>query len=306
MYLYIRYDDFEVSKLYYSKVTQRVITFIESNLTEDINLDTFPSIIGYSKYHLLRIFKQETGMSIGEYIRERRLAMASTLLLRTDESILTIAFLFHFQSQEAFTRAFKEVYALPPGKYRKLMKVIRMMEEEKEMNESKQIKGWSLSGSNPELYELTVDSNVFHTGTKSGLLYAKSEANAQHFATMMQGFQAHDYKGKRLKLSCFLKTENVYKCGAWLRIDNATGDTIQFDNMDNRSIHGTTDWNHYSIVLDVPDDSSSIYFGVLLIGKGKVWSDGFRFEEVTEKVPTTNMLDVDNLPKQPSNLDFSE
>lgn len=292
--------------MYYSEITQRVIAFIESNLTEEIQLDTFPSVIGYSKYHLLRIFKQETGKSIGEYIRERRLATAATLLLHSNESLLTIAFLFHFQSQEAFTRAFKEVYSLPPGKYRKLMKALQMMEEEKEMYEMNEIKGWSLSGSNPELYEVTVDSNVFHTGTKSGLLYSKNEVNAQHFGTMMQGFQAHDYKKKRLKLSCFLKTENVFKCGAWLRIDNATGDTIQFDNMDNRSIQGTTDWNHYSIVLDVPEDSSSIHFGVLLIGQGKVWADGFRFEEVTEKVPTTNMLDAEHLPKQPSNLDFSE
>lgn len=292
--------------MYYSEVTQRVISYIESNLTEEIQLDTFPSIIGYSKFHLLRIFKQETGLSIGEYIRQRRLAMASMLLLHTDESILTIAFSFQFQSQEAFSRAFKDVYALPPGKYRKLMKAVRMMKEEKEMNESKQVKGWVLSGSNPELYELMVDANVFHTGTKSGLLYAKSEANEQHFATMMQGFQADDYKGKRIKLSCFLKTEDVFKCGAWLRIDNANGDTVQFDNMDDRSIHGTSDWNHYSIVLDVPEDSASIHFGVLLIGKGKVWSDGFRFEEVTDKVPTTNMLAVQSLPKKPSNLDFSE
>lgn len=292
--------------MYYSEVTQRVISIIESNLTEEIQLDTFPSIIGYSKYHLLRIFKQETGMSIGEYIRQRRLAVASTLLLHSDESILMIAFSFQFQSQEAFSRAFKDVYALPPGKYRKLMKAVRMMKEEKEMNEGKQIKGWVLSGSNPELYELMVDTNIFHTGTKSGLLYAKSDANEQHFATMMQGFQAEEYKGKRLKLSCFLKTEDVLKCGAWLRIDNVNGDTVQFDNMDDRSIHGTTDWNHYSIVLDVPEDSASIHFGVLLIGKGKVWSDGFRFEEVTEKVPTTNMLAAQSLPKKPSNLDFSE
>lgn len=292
--------------MYYSEVTQRVIAFIESNLTEEIQLDTFPSVIGYSKYHLLRIFKKETGKSIGEYIRERRLATAATLLLHTNEPLLAIAFLFHFQSQEAFTRAFKEVYTLPPGKYRKLMKAVRMMEEEKEMKEYNEIKGWSLSGSNPKLYEISVDSHVFHTGTKSGLLYSKSEVNAQHFATMMQGFQANDYKGKRLKLSCFLKTENVFKCGAWLRIDDVSGDTIQFDNMDNRSIQGTSDWNHYSIVLDVPEDSSSIHFGVLLVGQGKVWADGFRFEEVTEKVPTTNMLDVEHLPKQPSNLDFSE
>ncbi|MGE7772678.1 helix-turn-helix domain-containing protein [Viridibacillus arvi] len=292
--------------MYYSEVTQKTISYIESNLTEEIQLDTFPSVIGYSKYHLLRIFKQETGKSIGEYIRLRRTAMAAKILLHSDESILSIAFIFQFQSQEAFTRAFKDVYSLPPGKYRKLMQAVRMMEEEKKMNKSEQITGWSLSGSNPELYDFVVDGDVFHTGTKSGLLFAIGEANAQQFATIMQGFQANNYKGRRLKLSCYLKTENVLKCGAWLRIDNTTGDTIQFDNMDNRSIQGTTDWNHYSIILDVPEESASIHFGVLLIGTGKVWADGFCFEEVNEKVATTNMLTQEHLPKQPSNLDFSE
>ncbi|MGG3448559.1 helix-turn-helix domain-containing protein [Domibacillus aminovorans] len=292
--------------MYYSEVTQKTIAFIESNLTEDIQLDSFPNVIGYSKYHLLRIFKQETGKSIGEYIRIRRLAMASTLLLHSDEPIITIAFLFHFQSQEAFTRAFKDMYSLPPGKYRKIMKTIRILKEEQMMNINQPIKGWSLSGSNPELYEISVDTNVFHTGIKSGLLAAKSEANMQHFGTMMQGFQADQFKGKRLKLSCYLKTENVAKSGAWLRVDNADGDTLQFDNMSERSIEGTADWNHYSIVLDVPEQSASIHFGVLLIGSGKVWADGFCLEKVDKKVPTTNLLAAEKLPKQPSNLDFSE
>lgn len=305
-FLFIHYDYLEVSELYYSEITQRTVSYIEDNLTEDIQLDIFPSIIGYSKYHLSRVFKQETGKSIGEYIRLRRLAVASMLLLQTDESIISIAFFFRFQSQEAFSRAFKEVYSLPPGKYRKVMKAVRMIKEENDMNKQEQIKGWNLSGSNPELYELIVDGNVFHTGTKSGLLYAKGEANEQQFGTMMQGFKADDYKGKRIKMSCFLKTEKVAKCGAWLRIDNVSGDTIQFDNMDNRSIQGTTEWNLYSIVLDVPEESSSIHFGVLLIGKGKVWADVFRFEEVNEKVATTNILSQEQLPKQPSNLDFSE
>ena len=292
--------------MYYSEITRKTVSYIESNLTEDIKLDSFTSVIGYSKYHLSRLFKKDTGMSISEYLRLRRLAMAATLLLETNESILTIGFLFRFQSQEAFSRAFKEVYSLPPGKYRKLMRPVRIIKEENDLNNREQINGWNLSGSNMELYELMVDEKVFHTGTKSGLLYAKAEANEHQFGTMMQGFQAEDYKGKRIKMSCFLKTEQVTKCGAWLRIDNVSGDTIQFDNMDSRSIQGTTDWNHYSIVLDVPEESTSIHFGVLLVGKGKVWADGFRFEEVNEKVDSTNMLSQDYLPKQPSNLDFSE
>lgn len=295
-----------MSELYYSEITRKTVSYIESNLTEDINLNSFTSVIGYSKYHLSRLFKKDTGKSIVEYIRLRRLALAATLLLETEESILTIGFLFRFQSQEAFSRAFKEVYSLPPGKYRQLMRAVRIIKEENDLNNQEQINGWNLSGSYTELYDLTVDDKVFHTGTKSGLLFAKGEANEQQFGTMMQGFQAENYKNKRIKMSCFLKTEQVTKCGAWLRIDNVSGDTLQFDNMDSRSIHGTTDWNHYSIVLDVPEESASIHFGVLLVGKGKVWADGFRFEEVNEKVDSTNMLFQDNLPKQPINLDFSE
>ena len=125
----------------YSEVTQKTISYIESNLMEEIQLNTFPAVIGYSKFHLTRIFKKETGKSIGEYIRRRRLTMAAMLLLHSDESILSIAFLFHFQSQEAFSKDFKEVNAVPPGKYRKLMNIVRMTEEEKNMNTNEQIKG---------------------------------------------------------------------------------------------------------------------------------------------------------------------
>jgi len=290
----------------YSQATQRIITYIEEQLVEEIALEFMPNITGYSKFHLSRIFKQETGLTIGEYIRKRRLAVAASSLIYSNASIITIAFTFQFQSQEAFTRAFKEVYALPPGKYRKLMQSLAMMEEEKLMELNEQVTGWMLSGANPELYQFHTDDKVFHSGKRSGVIFSTTaSANNGQFATMMQGFQAADYKGKRLKMSCYLKTAEATKCGAWMRIDNATGDTIQFDNMDQRSVTGTTEWNHYSIILDVPEEGDSIYFGVLLIGTGKVWADGFRFEEVNDKVPSTNMLSQERLPKQPANLDFS-
>ncbi|MEK5488771.1 MULTISPECIES: helix-turn-helix transcriptional regulator [Lysinibacillus] len=290
----------------YSQATQRTIAYIEEQLMEEISLERLPNNVGYSKFHLSRIFKQETGITIGEYIRIRRIAMAASYLMYSSVSILTIAFTLQFQSQEAFTRAFKEVYALPPGKYRKLMQSLNMLEEENYMETVEQVKGWMLSGANPELYKFHTDDKVFHSGKRSGVLYSTAaSANQGQFATMMQGFQATDYKGKRLKMSCYLKTADATKCGAWMRIDNGTGDTIQFDNMDQRSVTGSTEWNHYSIVLDVPEEGDSIYFGVLLIGSGKVWADGFRFEEVDDKVPTTNMLSQEHLPTHPANLDFS-
>lgn len=286
----------------YSNLTQQAISFIENHLLD--NLHGLPKAVGYSKFHLLRIFKKETGLTVGEYVRVRRLAKAATLLIKTNESIISIAFSLQFQSQEAFSRAFKEVYSLPPGQFRKLMREIQMMREEIEMSIKEDVKGWSLSGSNPEAYEMAVDPVIFHTGAKSGVLYSIKKVNDQQFATMMQGFQAKQYQGKRLKLSCFLKTDDVTKASAWMRIDNSSGDSIAFDNMHNRAITGTSDWNHYTIILDVPEESSSIHFGVLLIGKGKVWADNFQFTVVDEKTPTTNHSDHELLPEEPINLTF--
>ncbi|MBX9975966.1 helix-turn-helix transcriptional regulator [Cytobacillus firmus] len=289
----------------YSEITQEVIYFLEECLLDDWQLDDYASQIGYSKFHLSRIFKQETGLTISEYIRKRRLATAAMYLLYSDESILQIAFELQYQSQEAFTRSFKELYKMPPGKYRKLMRSLQGMEE-KNMNDLTTIKGWILSGLNPTFYEMKTDGTVFHTGTKSGLLTSKADAGEGQFGTMMQSFSADNWRGKRIKLSCFLKTEEVVKCGVWCRVDNDSSDVIQFDNMDNRSIHGTTDWNFYSIVLDVPKESASIHFGVLLAGTGKVWADGFKFEEADLSVPSTNMLACDQLPLEPVNLGFDE
>lgn len=289
----------------YSSVTQQTISYIEGQLSNKLLLDNFAPVVGYSKFHLSRIFKAETGMTISEYIRMRRLAIAAMYLLYSSESILEIAFMLQFQSQEAFTRSFKELYAMPPGRYRKMMQTLYGMEEE-EMEKQTDVRGWFLSGSHPQNYHFGVDEKIFHSGTKSGALYSINKPGLDSFGTMMQSFLSDDFKGKRIKLSCYLKTEQVDKCGAWCRIDNAAGDTLQFDNMDNRAITGTTDWNYYSIVLDVPQESTSIHFGVLLAGSGKVWADGFKFEEVDEKVPTTNMMTIEQLPKQPVNLTFSD
>jgi len=289
----------------YSALVQQIIDTLEEHVLSDWQLEDFAERIGYSKFHLTRKFKEETGFSIGEYIRTRRLAIAAQLLLDTEEPILIIAFELNFQSQEAFTRAFKQVYKLPPGKYRSIMQGLQLSEGN-QMTENK-VKGWMLSGSNPSGYTMKADTEVFHTGTRSGYLGASESVIEGQFGTMMQIFSAQNWIGKRMKMSCFMKTNNVVKCGAWVRIDKENGDLVGFDNMENRSIIGTTDWNYYTIVLDVPQESTAINFGVLLVGSGEVWIDGIKFEEVDLSVPTTNLMGFDlDLPLEPVNLGFDD
>lgn len=89
-----------------------------------------------------------------------------------------------------------------------------------------------------------------------------------------------------------------------MRVDAANHKTVSFDNMQQRPITGTSDWRSYTVVLDVPAESESISFGVLLAGTGKVWIDNVRFEEVDASVPVTGSLAPAALRPAPSNLDF--
>lgn len=290
----------------YSSIVQKIVVVLEENLLTTWQLEQYAEKIGYSKFYLTSQFRKETGVTIGEYIRKRRLAVSAFLLLHTDSTILDISFECQFQSQEAFTRAFKKVYSITPGKYRNMMRSLHL-KEEKEMSTSNEIKGWILTGSNPSIYKMKTDHEIFHTGTRSGHLSFNGTDGEGQFGTMMQTFSAQKWLGKRMKISCFIKTKNVIKCGAWCRVDSKNGDLLQFDNMDNRSIHGTNDWNYYSIVLDILEESCSIHFGLLLTGTGEAWIDGISFEEVDNSVSSTNMTSsADELPLEPVNLGFDD
>ena len=80
---------------------------------------------------------------------------------------------------------------------------------------------------------------------------------------------------------------------------------VAFDNMQDRSIKGTTDWRRYEVVLDVPKDATGIALGILLTGTGEVWLNGARFEVVGSDVAVTGS-NYGKIPDKPVNLDFAE
>lgn len=286
-------------------VIQHTIHWIENHLQEPISADHVAQVAGFSKFHFHRLFQQYVGMSFSTYIWMRRMTSAASLLLHSDERIIDIALSFQYESQESFTRAFKKMYHLPPGRYRKMMKAMTKRKEENSMEEK--IKGWFLSGGNPFNYEIGVDRKTVHQGKASGYLKSTTVQDSTEFGTMMQQFKAEKYLGKRIKLSGFIKTKDVETfAGLWMRVDSASEDTLQFDNMSNRPITGTNEWNHYSIVLDIPENSATISFGLSLMGKGNVWIDSLTFMEVDMSVPTTHIELEYTLLDEPINLSFEE
>ncbi len=148
-------------------------------------------------------------------------------------------------------------------------------------------------------YETVLD------GKSSGYLKSKAEVDSTNSATMMQMFKANRYKRKRVRLSSYIRTKNVKNsAGMWMGVEDTMGELVQLDNMSNRPVKGSTDWNHYSIVLDVPNNSTTILFGIILSGKGTIWANQFFLEEVDENIPTTNMQLQDEMLDYPVNLSF--
>ena len=130
-----------------------------------------------------------------------------------------------------------------------------------------QANGWGQFGKGT--YELGLDSSTVHSGKYSASI-AYKEDNPEFYAW---GYTIPAiYAGEKIKLTGYLKTENVSHgfAGLWMRIDPSVG----FDNMAKRNITGTTDWTKYEIELDLKSaQAKSIVVGGILSGKGKIWID---------------------------------
>ncbi|GIO84905.1 putative HTH-type transcriptional regulator YbfP [Paenibacillus faecis] len=291
----------------YEEMIQRSLSYVEQHLYENPSLDDLARETGFSKYHFHRMFKKYVGKNISQYIRSRKMACAVDLLLYTDERVLDIALLTGFESHEAFTRAFGKIYGLTPSKYREQMRVFIKQKGDEKLNK---IKGWLFTGTTPEKYSCELDKKVFINSNCSVTLRA-NEGETFHdndFGTLMQQFQAADFLGKRVRFSGFVKSENITGwSGLWMRIDDKSENILGFDNMEPRCIKGTTEWNHYACVLDVPEEANRINIGILLSGFGQVWLSSCSFEEVGKDIPVTDSLAAaDKYPRQPQNLNFSD
>jgi hypothetical protein len=165
-------------------------------------------------------------------------------------------------------------------------------------------RGWVQAGSKVHFYRVGVDPAVSHGGQASAYIQSRNffAALSGGFGTLMQAFDAEAYRGQRLRLSAFVKTEAVSnRAGLWMRIDGVGATMLALDNMHDRPISRTTDWARYEIVLDVPREARLIAFGILLQGRGRAWIDDVRFAAVDSSVPVTGHPATF---LEPTNLDF--
>jgi AraC-like DNA-binding protein len=116
------------------KVVQDLQVYIENNLFKGITLKELSVVVGYSPWHMSRIFKEVTGKTPFDYIRALRLTKAALLLRDNESKILDVALDFVFDSHEGFTRAFSKEFGVSPYKYSKTTPPIQLFLPQKVFN----------------------------------------------------------------------------------------------------------------------------------------------------------------------------
>ena len=100
------------------KQLNKVMDYIDVNLQSEISYDRISEIACCSIYNFQRMFSYMAQTSLSEYIRNRRLTLAAFDVIKGDERIIDIALKYGYDSQDAFSRAFRNFHGVLPSTVR--------------------------------------------------------------------------------------------------------------------------------------------------------------------------------------------
>lgn len=104
--------------MYRENVIYDLAHWLEGQLNQELSIDYIAAKSGYSKWHLQRIFKEVTGLTLANYFRARKLSQAALVIRSSDKPIIDIALDLNFGSPQTFSRAFKKRFGKSPISYR--------------------------------------------------------------------------------------------------------------------------------------------------------------------------------------------
>jgi hypothetical protein len=127
-----------------------------------------------------------------------------------------------------------------------------------------------------EDFVLKTDTVEKHSGSVSVRIEPEGTKAEGSFGCVAYSIPAI-YSGNQIELRAYMKLQNVEdgQIGLMLRIDGENGG-LQFENLQEEDIHGTSDWTLYSVKLPLPEEAKIIYIGAILNGTGKLWVDDFQ------------------------------
>lgn len=98
---------------------QNALEYIEQNLTEEIIVKDIAQKVYVSEFHFRRIFTEVCGLTVGEYVRNRRLTVAAQELSCGDSRVIDVAVKYGYESPDSFARAFTRFHGIAPSAAKK-------------------------------------------------------------------------------------------------------------------------------------------------------------------------------------------
>jgi hypothetical protein len=131
---------------------------------------------------------------------------------------------------------------------------------------------WLATGAGYELCDVGIDVQMLNAGQRN-LSIACGVAQQP---ALRQSFDAAPFRGKRVRLSGWIKAQDVEpgtngQSGMFLAMDNGSPNL-------RANVTGTTPWQQQELVIDVPRNASWLHIGISLGGRGQVWARDLRFE----------------------------
>lgn len=97
----------------------KALNYIEENLTENIEIKEVAKQSFVSSFYFQKAFSILCGISVGTYIRKRKLTLAGSDLISTNEKIIDIAIKYGYDSPDSFTKAFTRFHGVTPTSVRR-------------------------------------------------------------------------------------------------------------------------------------------------------------------------------------------
>lgn len=148
---------------------------------------------------------------------------------------------------------------------------------------------WHLVGEHTSLYQAGIDlTNIESVIGAKTLRFTGNRPELDSIGRISQSINASVYGGKRLRFSGRVRTIDVnISAGLFVTAQAANHDTLASDEMNDRPITGTSYWSQYDVVIEIPNDTAVIAFGLRLTGAGQVWVDKMSMEVVGDNIPVT-------------------
>jgi len=110
---------FEVQAVRHRDVILRAMSFIRKRFSDKVSLEDVAFEVSLSPTYFSRLFKEEAGQSFKSFLNDIRVGEAKNLLRETDMPLIDIAYQVGFEDQSYFSRVFRNVVGISPGRYRR-------------------------------------------------------------------------------------------------------------------------------------------------------------------------------------------